>query len=45
MLVQNPDGDTYYTVVDKEGKRVFEPKKDVYKRQMQEQYTEWMGLY
>lgn len=27
LLVQNPDGDTYYTVVDKEGKRVFEPKK------------------
>lgn len=27
LLVKNPDGDLYYTVIDKDGTRVFEPKK------------------
>lgn len=27
LLVKNPDGDLYYTVIDKDGTRVFEPQK------------------
>ena len=27
LLAKNPDGDLYYTVIDKDGNRVFEPKK------------------